>query len=186
MRRIEQGGGMSGVEGPPRLVVGESELLVREALDQAEDGVGGHEVNGAAGLIEEMLDDRVLWVGRDPGIQRAQPATEQERREGDSGEGGKSEGGALEWDPGAERRRGVRMGSGGLEGAGLKAQAVLAFGNVEFEGFAGAFGGVEFGEAAAELADRGANNAVGGRIEVRATAEEFLADLSFVDRLAGA
>ena len=183
---------MGGVEGPPRLVVRESELLVRKALDQAEYGVGWHEVNGAAGLIEEMLDDRVWRVGsgrcipgRDPGIQRAQPGTEQERRKGDSGECGKSEGGAVEWHPGAAGRRGVRTGSGGIEGSGFKAQAVLAFGDVEFEGFAGAFGGVELGEASAELADGGADNAVGGGIEVRAAAEEFIADLCLVDGLAG-
>jgi hypothetical protein len=73
-----------------------------------------------------------------------------------------------------------------LRGAGCEGEAVLAFGDDEGDDLAGAVVVVELGEAGAELADGGANNAVGGGVEVAAAAEEFLTDLGFVDGIAGA
>ena len=74
----------------------------------------------------------------------------------------------------------------GLGGSGREAEAVLALGDEHCDFFGGAIAVIELGKAGPELADGGADNTVGGRVEVPAAAEKFLADLGLVDRFAGA
>lgn len=107
---------------------------------------------------------------------------EQERGGGDGDKGEEDEEGAR----GKSRGGGGGKGFDGLRGAGGEGEAVLALGDEQCDFFGGAIAVIELGKAGPELADGGADNTVGGRVEVPAAAEKFLADLGLVDRFAGA